>query len=290
MRLTNEALVDALKKAVKAETNATADVVRHLAEFDRRGLYKDHGYPSLFAYCTQELRYSEDAACKRIAAARAGEAAPEVFERLESADVHLAAVVALAPHITAENAAELLEQASGKSKREVEFLAASLAPKPDPIDCVRTEALSGERVRIHFSASRELLEKIDRLRGLLGHKHPKGDYESVLREAVEHLLAALDPGREPSVRRAPKPAQPGRRNVPRHVRRAVWRRDAGRCTFRATDGHRCPATSRLQFDHIIPYADGGRSDSPENIRLLCSAHNQLLGRRMLEPLHPPRGG
>ena len=290
MTMTDAQLVVALKTAVKAENEATTEVIRHLAEFDRRKLYADRGFPSLFAYCTQELGYSEDAACKRIAAARAAEDIPQVFERLERADVHLSAVVALAPHLTPENADALLEQAAGKTKREVEFLAASLAPEADRADCARTEALSGERVRIHFSASRDLLEKIDRLRALLRHKYPKADFESVLGDAVDALLERMDPGREPKRARAPKTTAYGDRRVPRHVRRAVWRRDGGRCAFRVSDGKRCAATGRLEFDHVVPFGQGGRSDTPANIRLLCRAHNQLLGRLAYQSADPPRGG
>jgi len=44
------------------------------------------------------------------------------------------------------------------------------------------------------------------------------------------------------------------------------------------NGQRCPACSDLDFDHIIPVARGGRS-TEDNVRLLCSAHNQLEAER-----------
>jgi len=57
------------------------------------------------------------------------------------------------------------------------------------------------------------------------------------------------------------------------VKREVWARDHGRCTFVGTTGHRCEAQDALEFDHVIPVARGGPS-TPENLRLLCRAHNQ----------------
>jgi 5-methylcytosine-specific restriction endonuclease McrA len=35
---------------------------------------------------------------------------------------------------------------------------------------------------------------------------------------------------------------------------------------------------KLEIDHVIPYAKGG-SNSPENLRLLCPAHNRLAAEK-----------
>src|SRR5262249_38714098 len=74
--------------------------------------------------------------------------------------------------------------------------------------------------------------------------------------------------------RAPQPRN-GRaaRYIPRHVKRAVWERDGGQCTFVGTDGHRCAERRCLEFDHIEPVARGGKATF-EGIRLRCRAHNQ----------------
>src|SRR5574342_574860 len=63
------------------------------------------------------------------------------------------------------------------------------------------------------------------------------------------------------------------RHIPAQVKRAVWERDGGRCTFVSEAGHRCPARTRLEFDHVEPVARGGRA-SVGGIRLRCRAHNQ----------------
>jgi 5-methylcytosine-specific restriction endonuclease McrA len=77
--------------------------------------------------------------------------------------------------------------------------------------------------------------------------------------------------------RAPQPAREGSRNIPAHVKRAVWVRDGGRCTFRGPDGHRCESRSP-EYDHIVPVARGGKSEV-SNVRLLCRPHNQLEAER-----------
>ena len=70
------------------------------------------------------------------------------------------------------------------------------------------------------------------------------------------------------------------RGIPKPLRRFVWERDGGRCAFMSTDGHRCESTRRLEVDHIQPVALGGET-RPENLRLLCRAHNQYEAERVL---------
>lgn len=57
-----------------------------------------------------------------------------------------------------------------------------------------------------------------------------------------------------------------RRIIPTHVKLAVWKRDAGKCT-------KCSSTDELHFDHILPYSKGGTSLKAENVQLLCARHN-----------------
>jgi hypothetical protein len=66
------------------------------------------------------------------------------------------------------------------------------------------------------------------------------------------------------------------------VKRAVRARDGGRCTFVGDSGHRCEARSRLEFDHVEPFARGGEA-TVEGIRLRCRAHNQFEAERTFGP-------
>ncbi|HKC61101.1 MAG TPA: hypothetical protein VKB92_13530, partial [Myxococcales bacterium] len=43
-----------------------ADLLVYLSEVDERKLYADRAFPSMFAFCVGELRFSEDAAYSRI--------------------------------------------------------------------------------------------------------------------------------------------------------------------------------------------------------------------------------
>ncbi len=54
-------------------------------------------------------------------------------------------------------------------------------------------------------------------------------------------------------------ARPRSRYIPAAVRRAVSRRDQGRCAFVAVSGERCAETGGLEFHHRVPFAEGGES-------------------------------
>jgi len=85
----------------------------------------------MFDYAVRALRMSEAEAYPRIQTARLGRQFPRVLELLGSGALHLTTIKLLAAHLTPDNHVQLLERARGKSKREVEQLVASIAPKPD---------------------------------------------------------------------------------------------------------------------------------------------------------------
>ena len=77
----------------------------------------------------------------------------------------------------------------------------------------------------------------------------------------------------PSGGPAPPPHQaPRSRYIPVPVRREVWRRDGGCCSYvDPHSGRRCGSRFLLELDHIVPFALGGSAE-PGNLRLHCSAH------------------
>jgi hypothetical protein len=129
--LSNAALTCALLAVARNENAATALVLAHIAEFDRRRLCREAGYSSMYRYCLGVLHLSEQAAYKRIRAARTARQFPWIFEEIASGQLHLSAVVLLASHLTRENARELLTAAVHKTKAEVERLLAERFPRPD---------------------------------------------------------------------------------------------------------------------------------------------------------------
>ena len=85
---------------------------------------------------------------------------------------------------------------------------------------------------------------------------------------------------------AAKSTRSAGRSIPAEVKREVWRRDQGCCTYvdRHT-GRRCGSRFFLEMDHIVPVALGGGA-APGNLRLRCAAHHRYRhGRRLPSAPH-----
>jgi hypothetical protein len=135
--LDDRSLLDTVKQLALEERRATATLLRALMEIDARQLYLGEGCASMFVYCTRVLGLSEGGAYNRIEVARAARRFPAILQLFEQGTVTLTAVRLLAPHLTPENHVAVLDAARHKSKREVELLVATLAPKPDAPTIVR---------------------------------------------------------------------------------------------------------------------------------------------------------
>jgi 5-methylcytosine-specific restriction endonuclease McrA len=130
--LSDDDLLARLEWIAGKSREVTVELLAHLAALDTRAiLYAAEGYGTLFAYCTEALRLSEDAACSRIAVARACRRFPVILEHLSSGAVTLTSMKVVAPHLTMENHEAVLERAKGLSVRQIAELVAEIAPRPD---------------------------------------------------------------------------------------------------------------------------------------------------------------
>lgn len=304
-RLSDRMIFERLKELDGEERKIVRAFIEHLSVFEERGLAARTSFATTYRFCTEELRLSEGEAYRRMQVAGVSSRYPAILDLFERGALTLTAISVLAPHLNGENFERLTSAASGKSKREVEFLVAGSTPKHLPPDVVRAlpaaaamlaqpappvaarsfpapaaskavEVIAETHVRLHISASREVYSKLERARALLRHKFPSGEWADIIGEAVDALLDRRDLDRKEAS--APeREVLPDRRRIPQFVKDVVWKRDSGRCSYEA-DGRRCGETCWLEYDHIEPFASGGKSDDPSNVRLLCRAHNQYLAK------------
>ena len=129
--ISDSRLLRGLDELVAKSRQDEADLLACIAEVDQRKLYLGQGYPSMHRYCTEVLHFSEATAFHRIGTARASRTYPLLLERVREGALHLSGASLLAPRLTPENYAELLDLARHKSKRAIEELLANRAPKPD---------------------------------------------------------------------------------------------------------------------------------------------------------------
>lgn len=73
---------------------------------------------------------------------------------------------------------------------------------------------------------------------------------------------------------------PASRRISAPLRRLIWWRDQGRCTYHSPGTKiRCASRFALEIDHIKPFSLGGSSIDAENLRLLCKSHHQMMTRK-----------
>ena len=145
-----------------------------------------------------------------------------------------------------------------------------------PAKQVVVEPLAPARFKVQFTASAELRDKLERLTALM----PGDDRASVVEAAVTEKLERLEAKRFGKTKKPRKSLEdadtsPGVRGLSAPVRRFVWERDGGQCTYERFDGRRCTAREGLEFHHDEPYGLGG-GRGPENIRLMCKTHNDYM--------------
>ena len=241
---------------------------------------------------------------------------------------------------------KLVEDAAGKSARQVRRMLADLDPElAPPADRVRP--LGDGRYELKATIDAECQQGLEQLRGLLSHVDPRMTLGQLVGRLVQEALDRHDPGRpsrrarsgsrpadakanaprtptpesqpaverhaasttndtatagaastparavrpiptsappppstqEETARRAASGAKPtgaatpaakscaSGRAISAGVRRQVWQRDGGRCSYVGPQtGRRCNSTHLIEIDHIVPHALGGGAD-PGNLRL-----------------------
>ena len=134
--------------------------------------------------------------------------------------------------------------------------------------------LAPARYKVQFTVSEETYRKLRHAQNLLRHNIPTGDPAVIFDRALTMLVEHLEKTKWAATPRpqASRSVAPGSRHIPAAVRREVWVRDGGQCTFVGTAG-RCTERGCLEFHHVVSYASGGPS-TLENIVLRCRSHNQ----------------
>jgi 5-methylcytosine-specific restriction endonuclease McrA len=298
------------------EQGAMADFLVALADFDRRGLWRELGYSCLFYYLQRELRLSDGAAHFRKVAARLIQRFPEVVEPLRQGKLCITSIVELARVMTPENLEETLPRFFHMSKRQAKAVAAAILPaavvprrelvtkvvtvvrpevlraelRPDetprtsPAPPMRVEPLTANESRIHLTVSSQFLEKLEAARRGQGHAQPGATKEQVIEAALD-LLLEKQASRRAEVKKPQKKPRPARaEHVTAAVKREVWARDEGKCQWPVDGGGVCGSTTRLEIDHVIPRGRGGPS-TVENCRLACRAHNVYAARQAYGDAH-----
>jgi 5-methylcytosine-specific restriction endonuclease McrA len=237
-----------------------------------------------------------------------------IFEKVAEGALRLTSLHILGAHLEPETVDDLLTACSFRSDFEVKEILAERtpqAPVPTTIEPVvqpmalaspsesvaehvelaaqpvqrvvnplQVKPIAADLYRATFTMRRSMRDKLRRLKDLLGYRKEVPDEAEILETGLDLYIAQVEKrkfGATDRPRAARRSKSPG--YISNAVKREVFERDAGRCTFVSEDGTRCPEKRGVEWDHIVPVARGGGSE-PSNLRLRCRAHNQLEAERV----------
>ena len=276
----NDQLLSETKSLRVRERETLTAMLHHLREIERRRLFSDLGYKSLFDYTVRELTYSEDQAYRRINAMRMLKEMPQIEEKINDGSLSLSALSvansmfkAEAKHasdLPMEKKIEVLNSLEKKSRRQAEVIVQSFTSVPREIKPERVRSFSeGSEVRMYVKP--QLEEKLEKVRNLIAHAQRDLSVAGVLDRLCDEYLERHEKKMTLKESDAPSPAPPRNSALKRppisaKVRRFIWNRDQGQCGI-------CGSKHALQIDHILPLSMGG-DHSTENLRLLCRSCNQ----------------
>ena len=173
------------------------------------------------------------------------------------------------------------------------------APRREP-PRMSVDPLTAEESRLHLTVSRRLLDKLEQARAALSHSHPGASTDAIFEVGLDLIIErhakrrglVKNPRKKPTAvstpASSPTPvaAKARARYVPAAIRRAIWKRDQGKCQWPTHDGGICGSTCRVELDHAAkPFAKGGRILKPEDGRLLCRHHQDVSAREVYGDEH-----
>ncbi|MBL6989904.1 MAG: HNH endonuclease [Bacteriovoracaceae bacterium] len=271
--LNDKQLLVNTKTFVKKESEISVKILEHLAEIERRKLFCDLSYSSLFSYCLGELGFSEQEAFRRIDAMRLAKKMPEVKAGLNNGNLSLTNTNMISSlfkksEITEDDKIRIVKDVEGMTKKECEAkidkIKDDLGITPPPKNEKKSKEQNGG-IRLHLSLSKKTAKKFEKLKGLLAHQKDHST-EELLNLMLDNMIEKTEKKKFKSQKKtSQKPSNKQTRYIDKATRDEVYTRAHGKC-------QNCGSVYALEIDHVDNYAKGGSND-PTNLQLLCRACN-----------------
>jgi hypothetical protein len=250
-------ILNQTKDLVQKEKHFTVLILQNLKHIDEHKLYAKLGFSSLYKYLIEELKYSEGEANIRVANVKLMRRSKVAREKIISGELSLTngkdlfRAVDQDKNVDEEKITTVIGEIKNKSTREAQNIIAQLfeleSPKEEKL-VLRGEVLDKlNRLKIKYKvdSSLELLEIL---------------FERDLKDVV--------------VKKDVKVKEKTSRYIPVKVKAKTIARAQLQCEYVGASGKRCDEKRHLQFEHIAPFAKGGKN-GVTNIKYFCRGHNQL---------------
>ncbi len=244
----------------KQEKKISAQILEKLQLIENKRSYLPMGYSSLFDYLSRGLDYSSSRAYERQSCLKLTKELPELKDKIDQGQLSYSTITKAFKTLKkkpTEEKRQILKSLENKSAREVKKL---LAEPLKPIQIKKTTYQ--QKVVLRLELSHSFNEKIERLKALKSHQ---GDLEVLLEKLVDRELKQYEPTNYV------KSKSKNPRLISRRLENNLLKKSNYHCQYPG-----CESTHFLQVDHRVPVSAGGTA-APENLQILCSAHNQMKG-------------
>lgn len=221
--LNDDQVVQGVKERNAHIRQETTLLLYYLAEMERRRLFAREGCDSLFSFCKQILNCSDGQAARRVNAARALVAVPEIKDKLKSGALTLTAVSQAQNFFRREPQAlktkiEIFAQLENTSTREADKILCARSSLPEAQVKEKVRVVSAQISEIKFAADEELLGDLDRLKEIWSHSMPGASFQELFKKMAKLCLAKFDPTAK-AERAEKRRAKPGLPEKPKQERR-----------------------------------------------------------------------
>ena len=297
-RMSDDDLIASFRDLIIEERERLVEQLDHVDEMDHRKLFLHHD--SLRAYLVAEFTLEEWRAEKLIRIARLFKRFDGLREMLFSGKLNFSLIeIALGyggrEKLEDPELAECLETIAGKSCRSARRELARLYPQSAELPKDRVRPLTEEHSELRCTVDQELLELVEDVRGQLAHSRSDLSFNEVFKAGLREYRDRHHPEakarraqaraekmakkesktvEEPTAQRVPEDAE--KRFPTQSLEHQMVLLYGYQCAFvDPKTGKRCQSRHALEKDHVIAWADGGKTEI-SNLRWACVGHHRRL--------------
>jgi hypothetical protein len=203
-QLSDDQLISNTHGAIKIETEATTNVVRHFYEIYSRDLYLARSYSSMYLMAMDEFGYDSSSALRRTHALELALAVPSILEKIDQGELCLQSAADIQTFLnkergdkkiyTSEQKRDLVEVCLGLSTRKVQMELAGRNPEIRFIESKKI--ISKTQLRVTYVTKIATEEKLERIKTIRSHVNPYISRDELLDYMAERTLDQIDPLRK----------------------------------------------------------------------------------------------
>lgn len=200
--MTDDQLIERVEYLVRRERELVECLIWHLQEIQDRKLFIPMGFTSLFECLVKHFKYSEAIAYSRISALKIINAVPEAAKALGAGKVNVTTLSltqsfirkqekASGEKISLDQKVEYLNSIKNKTVQETKQILARINPvKELPPD--KIQYLDADHVQIQMTVTKDILEKIERLKSLISHENVDPSFNELMSVALDNAIDKIE--------------------------------------------------------------------------------------------------